>query len=72
LNLLEHDLSAIQVEVGESIFRALISDVEAQAGDLESEASLQIRDHQFWNQFVPLKHGVNSFSFGTLPGDTEG
>jgi len=50
--LLEHHLSAVQIEVGEAILWTLISHFETQARHPERQAGIQVSDHQFRDHFV--------------------
>ena len=49
LCLLKHDLRTVQIQVSESVFWTLISDLEAQATYPERQAALHVRDHQLRN-----------------------
>ena len=62
IDLLQHDLGAIEIQISKAVFRALVGDGEPQAGHPEIQAVRQVGDHQFRDERVAFEHEVNSVS----------
>jgi hypothetical protein len=56
--LLQHDLRALQIEVSETVFDALVSEGKTQLFNPKIQTVAEVGHYEFWNQGVTGKHTI--------------